>query len=430
MSERQQPRIGRGTPAGGRWTARWHDDPQTELQDPAVGEWPAVGYEERHWEPNFDLGRLDVYQRIKASGPYRSAVPPTIGDAVVRLPAEVVGLADEATSEVVRFDADMAHLPITMPAVLLRTESASSSQIEHLTASAKNIAVAEAGLRSTDHAELVVANSRAMLRALEIGRHVDADTILEIHRRLMDHSEPAIAGRWRTVAVWVGPPGTFPHTAEFVPPHHERIPELIDDLAVFAARADVPPLVSAALVHAQFETIHPFEDGNGRVGRALVHTQLKGRGVTRNATVPVSAGLLRATSDYYRALDAYRAGDPAAIVEQMAHAALAAAANGRELARDLLDIRQGWQGQLRARADSSAWKVLDLAVAHPVLTPPMVARKLGITERAARTALVAVEESGALTLTTTRKRDRVWHAPAVLAAMQAFEARAGRRVNS
>jgi Fic family protein len=96
----------------------------------------------------------------------------------------------------------------------------------------------------------------------------------------------------------------------FNPPHHDHVPVLIDDLVAFARRTDIPLLTQAAVAHAQFETIHPFPDGNGRTGRALIHSMLRGHGLTHNVTVPVSAGLLTDTSAYFDALTAYREGEP------------------------------------------------------------------------------------------------------------------------
>ena len=117
---------------------------------------------------------------------------------------------------------------------------------------------------------------------------------------------------------------TSPHDAMFVPPRHETVPAAIEDLIGFIDRDDLPVLAQAALAHAQFETIHPFPDGNGRTGRALIHAELRNKRLTRNVTVPVSAGLLVDTDAYFEALTAYRLGDTAPIVEQLAAAAFAA----------------------------------------------------------------------------------------------------------
>jgi Fic family protein len=396
--------------------------------DSASGtDWPAVAYEDRSWTSTLDEGHLDVWQRIKFARPYRASVPPQIAAQPVGVSPDTLALASHADAEVARFDAEMAALPVLMPAVLLRTESASSSQIELLTANARNIALAELGLPGTSNADLIVANTRAMRAALDSGDAVTAESILSIHRALLVADDADIAGRWRTAQVWIGSSALSPHDADFVPPHADRVPALVDDLVTFAARDDITPMVHAALTHAQFETIHPFLDGNGRTGRVLVHTVLRAHGITRYSSVPVSAGLLRATDRYFTALTAYRSGDPQPIVVEMSHAAQAAVANGRQLAAELVATRELWRGQVDARSDSAAWRLVDLLVAQPVVNADRVAADLGISTRAARTTIDTLVAADVLTPISDARRGRIWQAPAVLAAMDAFARRAGRR---
>ena len=111
---------------------------------------------------------------------------------------------------------------------------------------------------------------------------------------------------YREARKWIR--GNSPHTAEFVPPHPSRVLPAMDDLVAFMRRDDILALTQAAIAHAQFETIHPFADGNGRSGRAIVSALLRAKGITRNVTVPVSAGLLTDTGAYFDALGEYREG--------------------------------------------------------------------------------------------------------------------------
>jgi Fic family protein len=176
-------------------------------------------------------------------------------------------------------------------------------------------------------------------------------SILDMHDALLRHVEPDIAGKWRDQQVWIGGSNLGPHGAAYVAPHHRHLPGLIEDLVAFIDRDDIPVLTHAALAHAQFETIHPFADGNGRTGRALMHAMLRGKGLTRNVTVPISAGLLVEIEDYFAALTAYRDGDAEAIVLRVADASYAAVNNGRVLVSDLRAIRDDWQGRIRARRE-------------------------------------------------------------------------------
>ncbi|UJP40608.1 Fic family protein [Cellulomonas palmilytica] len=404
-------------------------DEQARPPRPAPGAvaWPALGTEPRDWTSNLDDGRLTIWERQRISRPYQAAVLPSIADLTPRVSSAVQSVVDDATSDVARFDSEVSTMPVPMPAVLLRTESASSSQIEHLTTNALNLAMASLGVGGKQNAELVAANVRAMNSALDVGDDITQDTILAVHRALLTESDPDAAGRWRTEQVWVGASAISPHGADFIPPHHERVEAAIDDLVVLAARDDIPALTHAAIVHAQFETIHPFTDGNGRTGRVLLHQVLRRRGLTRRTTVPVSAGLLRDPDRYFRALTAYRAGEPDAIVEQVAHAAVAAVANGRRLADDVMALRETWREQIRARSDSAAWRLADALFAQPVVNADYVAATLDLSDRGARNAVDVLERAGVLRPSTSTRRHRIWQAPEVLAAMDAFATRAGRR---
>ena len=397
----------------------------TTAAEPPAAPWPALSFEARDWTPNNP--HLDAFQRLRTTRPYQAAIPPAIGDLAVDTPPRVRAIAEQATLDVARFDQEMAALPVPMPAVLLRTESASSSQIEHLTTNARNLALAALGAPSRQNAELVAANVRAMTTALAGGDEVTPEHILSVHATLLRESEPDVAGQWRQEQVWVGSSTLSPHGADFVPPHHERVPAAVDDLVTFAARGDVPAIVHAAVVHAQFETIHPFTDGNGRTGRVLVHTLLRRHGLALHTTVPVSAGLLRDPDAYFAALGSYRLGDIGPIIEQVADAATAATVNGRALAADITTTRARWHDMIHARTDSTAWRLADALFAQPVVTADFVTTTLGVSERAAYNAIEVLERDGVLRSPSTGRRSRVWQADDVLVAMDEFAARAGRR---
>jgi len=227
--------------------------------------------------------------------------------------------------------------------------------------------------------------------------------------------------------VWIGGSRFGPREADFIPPHHDRVPAAMADLAAFMARPDLPVLAQAAIAHAQFETIHPFPDGNGRVGRALVHSLLKAGGLARSVTVPVSAGLLGDTGTYFAALTAYRAGDPEPIVKVMAEATFPAIGNGRHLAADLQTARAGWEGLITARRGAAAHRLADLLIQHPVIDMPLVARELSLATSNAQHAIDRLVGDGVLRLIGKGARDRVWEAPEVISALEGFAKRAKRR---
>ena len=388
--------------------------------------WPALGHEMLEWHlpQAASASRAD---RRRHDAAYRAAVAPDIADRRVELPGELTAAVDDASSEIARFDAVMGGEIAPFSAILLRSESAASSRIENLTASARAIAEAELGASHRSNAAEIVANTRTMTAALSLADRMDGDSILAMHRALLKESDPANAGRWRTEQVWIGGSHLGPHLATFVPPRHERVPAAIDDLVRFVARADVSVLVHAAIAHAQFETIHPFIDGNGRTGRALVQAMLRRARLTRSVTVPVSAGLLADPEAYFAALTAYRAGDPTAIVDQFVRAAFRALANGRQLVDELRALRATWQEAVVARRDSAAWRLCDLLLRRPVVNARLVADELAIPAGNVHRYVQPLLAAGVLAEARDVIRHQVWRAPRVLAALDAFAARAGRR---
>lgn len=383
-----------------------------------------VTYENVRWEPQ---GGRHGSEALPKYGTYHPAVPAGIAELVLDLPPSVLAAAESASREITRFDADLGGDIAPFTAVLLRSESAASSQIENLTASARAIAEAELpGGKAKRNAEMIVANTAAMQAAVALADAVDADAILAMHRALMVNEPRHTPGEFRTEPVWIGG-GSSPVGATFVGPRHEVVPGAIGDLIDFAQRADVPTLPQIAVGHAQFETIHPFTDGNGRTGRALVQAMLRNKGLTRQVTVPVSAGLLADTDAYFGALTSYRDGDAAPIVECFSKATVLAIANGRQLVADLRDIRETWNDMITARSDSAVWKVADLLTRRPVVNAALLAQELGIASTNAHRYLNPLTEAGILVETTHGPRNRVWRSPEVLAALDAFAERAGRR---
>ncbi len=392
-----------------------------------LGSWPALGTEQRAWQSKISADLLSARVRRRHAGPYRAALVPEIADRALVLPADIATLAEDASVEIARFDAELGAEVAPFATVLLRSESASSSKIENLTSGAKSIALAELGSKDKRNATEIVGNVAAMVAALALADRLDEDAILAMHEALLVDVQAEIAGRWREEQVWIGGDSFGPHRAAFVPPHHDLVPALMADLVTFTRRADLPLLSQAAIAHAQFETIHPFPDGNGRTGRALIHAMLRGHGLTRNVAVPVSAGLLTDTSGYFDALTAYREGDPAAIVEKLASASFAATANGRQLVRDIRGIRQSWNERIKVRRGATAWQLADILLRQPVIDASTVARELGVSPQNALRAITPLVDADILEEFTGYTRNRMWQSREVLDALDDFATRAGRR---
>ncbi|TGD85143.1 Fic family protein [Mycolicibacterium sp. CH28] len=383
-----------------------------------------ITHEDVQWEPQGGRPAGGARPRY---GIYHPAVPATIADLVLDLPPSVLADAESASREIARFDAELGGEIAPFASVLLRSESAASSQIENSTAPARAIGEAELpGGKAKRNAELIVANTAAMQAAVALSDALDADAIRAMHHALMVNDSRHTPGGFRTEPVWIGG-GPTPIGAIFVGPRHELIPAAIGDLLAFAQRADLPVLPQIAVSHAQFETIHPFADGNGRTGRALVQAMLRNKGLTRQVTVPVSAGLLADTNAYFAALTSYRDGDASPIVERFSRATVRAIVNGRQLVTELREIREAWNDVITARSDSAVWKVADLLTRRPVVNAVLLEHELGIESTNAHRYLNPLTRAGILVETTNGPRNRVWRSPEVLAALDAFAERAGRR---
>jgi Fic family protein len=320
-----------------------------------------------------------------------------------------------------------------MSAILLRTESTSSSQIERLTTSAKQLALAELGEGGRSNAHVVVGNVRAMEAALRLADDLSEESILQMHHALMVHQPnvgPSEAGVYRKEFVWLGEGEAGPRTADFVPPHPDRVPHSMADLMGFLGRQDLPVLVQVAVGHAQFETIHPFVDGNGRTGRALVQSVLKNKGMVSGMAVPISAGLLTNIDRYFAALGSFRKGDAGPIVTEFARASRMAAVSGRRLLDQLSDALEDSRTKLiGVRSDAAAWRVLPSLVAQPVMTAKHLTRTLGLGEMAALRTLNLLTERRVLREVTGQRRNRIFEHGEILRVLDDY-ARGIKRATS
>ena len=391
--------------------------------------WPPIGYEPMVWEPPPELVGMTRAERSAVGHTYQAAVPAKIADLDPLVASDVLAQAEEAVAEMRAFDAESSSAGEVgaFASILLRTESASSSQIEQLTASARAIAEAEATHAGGGNAAVIAANVDAMVAALALAERLDVAAIEEMQRALLELTTPELVGL-RSEPVWIGGGGSTPLTADFVPPAGARVRPALDDLIEFVARDDLPVLTQAAIAHAQFETIHPFADGNGRTGRALVHALLRAKGVTTRVTVPVSGGLLQEKGNYFQALTDYRTGRLEPIVSAFARSTLRAVHHGRVMGQRLSDLKEEWRRTIRARSDSAVWRLLDILIAHPVLDAQTAADQLNISVTNTHRHLEVLRVAGVLVSSNHYKSRRMlWRAPQVLEIVDAYSQEVGRR---
>ena len=275
-------------------------------------------YEQRRWVSD----PTGLTRRDRRPCNYDVYLPDTLAGRRFVLDGSTAADVADAEAALVRLNASAEALADTesLARLLLRAESVASSRIEGLDVGGRLLLRADAARRfgkaSRDvTADEVLGNIDAMVWGIESvgpGGAVTLGVVLEAHRRLLAGTRlDEHAGRIRTEQNWIGGSGYNPCSAAFVPPPPEEVHRLLDDLVRFCNDDTLPALAQAAVAHAQFETIHPFVDGNGRTGRVLLHLVLRRRGLAPRVLPPVSLVLATWARDYVAGLTATRyAGAP------------------------------------------------------------------------------------------------------------------------
>jgi len=358
-------------------------------------------------------------RRARRGGRYRAFIPDLIAGREFPLDASASAALNRATKALER----LQHVPsrvATLDAVaqsLLRSESVASSRIEDIQISHKRLARAAhltpEKRRRDWRAREVLGNVDAMRRAIEVGARFEiavAD-LIEIHRLLLRHADDRrIAGVVRTKQNWIGGNAFNPLEAVFVPPPPEHVPGLLEDLCQFVGRDDLPPIVQAAIAHAQFETIHPFADGNGRTGRALIYAVLRKRGEATRYIPPISLILASTSESYIGGLTAYREGDASEWCELFAEETARAASEAERLAVEIESLEEEWLRRAgEPRRDSAARLLIAALPEQPVL------------DSTVNNALRQLAEAGILRPLNERKWGRAWECDELLDLVEDFE---------
>lgn len=284
--------------------------------------------------------------------------------------------------------------------LLIRAEGLASSSVGGIRAPLLDVALAVVDDRvASPTAAWIADNVAVVAEAVDEGRSepLSVERMHRWHQRLMEHSRRPneTRGSFRAGQGWIG--GSSPSDAVYVPPPPGYVPDLVADLVEFANRTDVDPVTQAAVVHAQFETIHPYEDGNGRLGRVLVGWVLARRTLIR-VPPPMSVRISRDIADYRFGLAKFRRDSSTEQwVRQFAEILERASGAAVVLNEDLQVQVLAWRQQLQdVRSDSSAHALIELLPEAPVLSAPWVADRLEISRPAARTAVATLADRGIL----------------------------------
>ena len=377
----------------------------------------------RVWEHDPTLYAPAKYRRACA---YDAFIPEAISELDIQLPGEVAGVVSDAEQAIADLNRAAGSELMPLARLLLRTESIASSKVEGMQVDARTLARAEAnqetGRRVGPEAAEILANIEAMQLAIERASNVQGiqtQDFLDIHRTLLARdTRVRNPGQLRDSQNWIGGNDYNPCDADFVPPPPEEAGSLLDDLCRFCNDETLPPLVQAAVAHAQFETIHPFEDGNGRTGRALVQVILRRRGLAPAFVPPISVVLARDKNHYIKGLTLFREDRIPEWIEIFGTAGAQAARLAGRYTRRVADLQDRWKRQLRdqsdPRADAAAWTIIDVLPGHPVITVPVAVAATTRTTPAVTNAIEELEAAGILVRLGESIRNRAWEAVGLL----------------
>ena len=384
----------------------------------------------RTWKSDPTLYAPPRYRRACR---YEAFIPDPLSDLDLSLPGTVVGVVSEAEQAISDLNRTAAPELMPLARLLLRTESIASSKVEGMQVDAHTLARAQANQETGRHvgpeAQGILANIDAMQLAIEnaTGAHeINIEGIQAIHRVLLERDPRAeTAGHLRTTQNWIGGNDYNPCGADFVPPPPEDVDRLLLDLCAFANSETLPPLVQAAIAHAQFETIHPFEDGNGRTGRALVQVILRRRGLAPSFVPPISVVLARTKKRYISGLTLFREDRIADWVENFAESAAEAAQLAARYVTRVADLQSNWRRKLETevhpRTDSVAWTLIEMLPAHPVITTAVGTAVTTRTRPAVANAIAQLQAVGILRPLGESVRNRAWEARELLDLIASLE---------
>lgn len=391
-------------------------------------------WSEERWSPGLSTSGP---RRARQPLTVRAYVPRELAGLELRLSQQTLTAVSDAEVQIALAQAHADRVGVATIAVqLLRSEAIASSQMEGISTPG-NRALARALIKSdvgqglpTAPAAATIANVMAVrdayARAAATEGPMMVADITATHAQIAksDRWLAAHAGELRDAQNWIGRDPVTPAGADFVPPPARLVEPLLQDLCAWCSRSDVSPMLQAAVAHAQFETIHPFADGNGRVGRTLIGELLCRGGLVRDVIPPTSLVLSGQREAYVAALTAWRfeSDGPDRWITLLAEAAERAARASIGLADQVASLQSSWRRRVaHRRSDSAAQALIDLLPAHPMITVKIAAELLNRTYESGRVALQQLEADGILAQVTLGRRNRAYETTGLFALVDDLE---------
>lgn len=336
---------------------------------------------------------------------------------------ELQHLLSAADQAVGRLDGLTRYMPDVklFLAMFVRNEALLSSRIEGTDCTLDDVVRFEIGDDDVPDLDVteVVNYVAAVRRGIELlkERPLCSRLLREVHAVLLREGRGAdkSPGEFRRSQNWIGPPGSGLNGASYVPPPPHIMRAAMGDLEQFWQGASLPPLVAAGLVHAQFETVHPFLDGNGQVGRLLVTLMLCDAGVLSEPVLYLSSFLRRSRARYFELLTRLRLdGDWESWLAFFLTGVAETAAHAAATADFVHRLRESDRAVVQATGDINALAVLDHLYTQPIVSARWVERSLEVAPATANKVLCNLEHVGVVTEVTGRKRNRIFRYNAYL----------------
>lgn len=374
-----------------------------------------VSYEKLNYVVFDDFTYISRRKKELMKKTYNSAVIKDLSNFDFVINKENQLLLNETIEELLKLEGYIKNKLKELPLILLRTEALSSTQIEYYNASNKNILLTN--ILKTNKVEAnIISNS---ISALNYGIHnleLSLESLITLDKIILNKDNIDV----RKVVNWIGKANSLPQNADYVPPHPKHLKDDLNNLFKLLERNDLHPLILSIVSHAYFEIIHPFEDGNGRVGRVLIQMVLNEREFLNSFTFPFSLGLLKNRDTYISSLNDFKDGNYNSIINCFLSGTLEIIPSLYDFINQLVALKNSWHSKIDARKDSFIWTLLDEIIAQPIFNVNYLKNKFKLNDQTIRNSINILLKNNIVKKTNENKRNVLYEAKSVFHILDNF----------